>query len=263
VFRVALVYTLLWYVVVWLQHASEWLTPAGFHPSRDVSSDYGPAFPLLDAVLVWPFAILYLGAGIVAALSHRPGRVRPAIAVLLGCTIYVTGVDPISAFTINRLYIVCLIVLLAAPSAHDGSRVAWPLRVLQLTLVLQYFGAGWCKAFGGDWLQNDDVLWTQIQGVYRTPLAAWLVQVLPRAGWTAMQHAALAFELAAPVLFAVRRLRPLAFVTGLGMHLLIALTMEKLVYFSLQMACFYLLFVDAGRLRTWAGRLRLLPARVV
>jgi hypothetical protein len=200
---------------------------------------------------LWPFAGLYLGAGVLAAFAHRDRVVRPALACLLGCTIYVTGVDPISAFTLNRLYIVCLTILVLAPAARNGHRIAWPLRVLQVTLIVHYVSAGWCKAFGGDWLARSDVLWTQVQGLYRTDIAAWLVDVVPRGGWAAMQHVALGFELLAPLLFVVHRLRPVAFVVGLGMHLVIALTMYKLTYFSLQMACFYLLFVDADRLGAW------------
>ncbi len=117
--------------------------------------------------------------------------------------------------------------------------------MLQATLILQYLAAGLAKA-GGDWLKSGDVLWSQVQGVYRTELAAWSLRHLPLWVWSVLQHLALAFELLAPVLFTVRRLRPLALVLGLGFHLVIALMMKDLIFFSLQMWTFYLLFWPAA-----------------
>lgn len=258
-FRWAFCWSLLFYVVSWLRYGAEWLTPAGFHPSPAASAAYGPRAPLLSAELLWPFAIVYCGAALWLALRpthHRLQRV-PTTVVLAG-TIYVTLADPISAFTLNRLFIVGFVVLLLAPrpAGSPERQIAWPVRVLQLTVVLQYFGAGVCKAAWGDWLDRTDVLWTQVQGVFMTDVAAAMIRWLPLSVWTAIQHLALGFEVAAPLLFAVRRLRPLAFVLGLGMHVIIAATMAKLIYFSLQMACFYLLFVDPRRLHALVDRLR-------
>jgi hypothetical protein len=258
-FRWAFTWSLLFYVVTWLRHGHEWLTPAGFHPSRSASPMYAPRVPLLPEAVLWPFALVLCGAGLAIALRPAHGRfLRIFTALVLAGVIYVTLADPISAFTLNRLFIVGFAVLLLAPrpAGEPARQIAWPVRVLQLTLLLQYLGAGVCKAVSGDWLDRSDVLWTQVQGVFMTDLAATLVRWLPTWGWTAIQHLALGFELVAPLLFAIRRLRPLAFVLGLGMHLIIALTMAKLIWFSLQMACFYLLFVDPRHLRTLARRLR-------
>ena len=46
----------------------------------------------------------------------------------------------------------------------------WPVRVIQTSLLVQYFTAGWCKIFNGDWLQEPYAVWTQSQGVYMTDL---------------------------------------------------------------------------------------------
>ncbi len=43
-----------------------------------------------------------------------------------------------------------------------------------------------------------------------------------------------------------RRLRPLGFLLGVGMHFMIALLMENLIYFSVQMWTFYLLFIPSS-----------------
>ena len=64
-----------------------------------------------------------------------------------------------------------------------------------------------------------------------------------------------AFELAAPLLFAVRRLRPVGYVMGIGMFAMIAVTMRELVFFALQMCAFFVLFVDEDRL--WRLRRRI------
>jgi hypothetical protein len=258
-FRWAFTWSLLFYVATWLGHGHEWLTSAGFHPSPDVSHVYAPRVALLPRELLWPFAIVYCGAALLLVL--RPGsapRQRAATGIVLAGTLYVTLADPVSAFTLNRLFVFGFFVLLVAPrpTGEPPLQIAWPVRVLQLTLVLQYLGAGLCKAVWGDWLDRQDVLWTQVQGVFMTDAAAALVRWLPDWGWTLIQHLALGFELAAPLLFAFARLRPLAFLLGLGMHLIIAVTMAKLIFFSLQMACFYLLFVDPARLRALVARIR-------
>jgi hypothetical protein len=132
-------------------------------------------------------------------------------------------------------------------------RSAWPLRVLQATMLLQYLGAGICK-LRGDWLEHDDVLWAQAQLPFMTDLAAWMVREVPKSAWAAMQWSALAFELGAPLLFIVARLRPLAFVWGIGMHIAIALLMYQVGYFSLQIVAFYVLFVDDARLARLEAR---------
>jgi hypothetical protein len=136
---------------------------------------------------------------------------------------------------------------------------AWPVRVLQLTVLVHYVCAGWCKATRGDWLVRDDVLWTQVQGVYATETAAWLVRELPLGAWTAMQHLALGFELAAPLLLLVPRLRALGFVLGLGLHAVVAVTMAGIGLFSLQMATFYVLFADPRWIERVRARLRTRP----
>jgi hypothetical protein len=77
--------------------------------------------------------------------------------------------------------------------------------VLQATLVIHYFTAGWSKAVFGDWLVDRYALWTHVQGVYGTEIAAVLLEALPRDVWAFMQTGALFFELSAPALFGIRR----------------------------------------------------------
>jgi hypothetical protein len=83
-----------------------------------------------------------------------------------------------------------------------------------------------------------------------------MIRSLPDGFFPVSQWAALLFELLAPVLFIVRRLRPLAFAWGLAMHLLIGVTMYQVGYFALQIVGFYVLFVDDALLHRLAARLR-------
>ena len=71
---------------------------------------------------------------------------------------------------------------------------------------------------------------------------------LPKWTWAVQQYIAAACEVSAPLLFGVRRLRPIAYIVGIGFQTVIALTMHDLIYFSLQLVCFYVLFMDDNNL---------------
>ncbi|HEY8379030.1 MAG TPA: hypothetical protein VIK91_21205 [Nannocystis sp.] len=261
-FRTLFAVTLLCYVAFRWQFAAEWLTAAGYHPSAAALGGFQQPVPLLPAG-----ALPYFGAAYFAAIVALIAGIRPRVTIwlVLAGTIYVTAADRLAAFTINKIFIGGLLILALAPAITTGPdgrpRIgsAWPLRALQFTLIVQLFGAGVCKARFGDWLTHGDTLWHQMQLNYMTDAAAWMVRMLPMPAWTAMQYAALVFELAAPILFMVRRLRPIGYVLGLGLFALISLTMRELIFFDLQMCSLFVLFVDEDRLwrlrRRWAARL--------
>ena len=249
-FRQALLYSLAFYMLARWMFAEEWLTAAGFHPSTAADRGHAPGLPLLPPALLWPFGALLFGS--IALVIFDRWR-RAATWVALAAVIYVSLADPISAFTLNRLYVFTLLVLAIAPTGPTIA--AWPVRMLQLTLLTHYFASGLCKSLHGDWLKYDDVLWMQIQGLYMTDTAAWMVRNLPAWTFEVQQHLALGFELAAPVLLGVRRLRWFGIGVGFVMHLIIAVTMYQLIYFSLQMLCFYVLFLDSDALARWRTRL--------
>ena len=249
-FRQAFAWTLLIYTLAWARSAPEWMTDAGYHPPLALDPVFGPQLPLLPAAAL-PYVGVLFFASLLAYIFGFARRV--VVWVLIAGMSYSLFVDPISAFTINRLFVIGLIVLAIAPEPDPETQqqVAWPTRMLQLTVVTQYFASGLCKTINGDWWGGEDVLFFQVQGIYMTDAAAWLVRTLPHWMWRVQQELALWFELLAPLLFAIKRLRPVAFVLGLGLHLVVAVTMDQLIYFSLQMACFYLLFIPPE----WARRL--------
>jgi hypothetical protein len=260
VFRRAMAWSLLLYTLAWSRNAVEWLTPAGYHPSPEASLGLQMTVPLLGPVSVWVFLALYMASMAAVVFGVRP---RLASVLVLVGVLYVSTADRLAAFSMNKLYIVVWAILVCTPweRSTEGARAprlrsAWPLRILQGTLVIEYLGAGLCKAIYGDYLGHDDVLWYQLQLEFMTDTSAWMIRSLPDGFFPVSQWAALLFELLAPVLFIVRRLRPLAFAWGLAMHLLIGVTMYQVGYFALQIVGFYVLFVDDALLHRLAARLR-------
>lgn len=254
-FRQGVLFMLAIYMLARWSHAAEWLTSAGFHPSPRADGVNTPQLPLLP-----PALLPYLGVALFGsiALAIVGWLRRPATIVALLVVVYVTLVDPVSAFTLNRLFILSLLLLALAPAPDpDDTAPAWPVRVLQLTLVVHYATSGVCKSLRGDWLTHNDVLWAQLQNIYMTDAAALFVRLTPMWAMTLLQHVALGFELLAPLLFGFRRLRPFALIIGLGMHIMIAVTMYQLFYFSAQMLCFYLLFIEPATLQRWRARVGL------
>ncbi len=231
------------YFISWGLHIDEWLTAGGFHPSPEADHRNAPRLPLLPRAMAAPLGLTYLAV----AIAWLSGRLRPWSSwIVWAGVVYVTAADPISAFTINRLYVITLFILAIAPQRATGTMPGWPLRMLQVLLLTHYAASGMCKMLHGDWLRHADVLWTQVQGVYMTNAAAWSIRTFPPEVWTLMQHAALGFEVTAPVLFTIRRLRAPTLIFGLLFHIIIAVTMYKLIYFSAQMVALYLAFVPAA-----------------
>lgn len=238
----------------------EWLTEAGFHLTTEEMMPMGfpAAFPLLDGYGVIGLAVLIAVSGLLLIFGKWR---RLALLGLFATAVYVQGADTMSAFTLNKLYVAVYGILLITPgyrAEKETGRLTGSvlgMRVIQATLLLQYLAAGTSKAFMGDWLKHSDVLYTQVQGLYRTEFAAWCLRTLPLWSWTVMQWTALLFELEAPVLFCVRKLRRIAFVLGIGFHLMIALMMKDLIFFSAQMWTFYALFVTPVQWRRLGGRI--------
>lgn len=254
VFRLLLIHSLLVYMLFRWQESEEWLTPAGYHPGGAAVEGLQQPVPLLsEATLPW-FGVAYFGSIAALIFGVRP---RVTIWLVFAGTVYVTLADRLAAFTINKLFVATLAVLALAPpifTSAEGrlrTRSAWVLRVLQLTFILQVFGAGICKVRFGDWMGHDDTLWAQVQLTFMTDIAAWMVRNLPMSIWAALQHLALGFELAVPLLFIVPRLRPIGYLMGFGMFAIISLTMHELIFFALQLVCFFVLFIDEDRLHRW------------
>jgi len=248
-FRLAFGLSLLVYLAAWWPNAPEWLTPAGFHLSSLAAGEYGPVAPLLAPRTLPLFGGLLFGSVVAFILGWR---LRSVTWLTLLLVTYVTYADPLAAFTLNRLFMAGLAVLAVGPKGSYWSvdprpekpQSIWPVRILQATVLTQYFTAGYCKMAHGDWLLNPHVLWTQTRGWYMTDLASWMLRTLPVGVFSWMQYGALTFELLSPVLFTWKRIRPVGFAWGFAFQIGTALIARQLIYFSLQMLCFYILFLD-------------------
>jgi hypothetical protein len=217
-----------------------------------------------------------------------------AIALMVGCfsrtaagllafwVAYVSLVDWLGSFSINRSSVLVLLMLATMPSGqvwavdvhirrwwkkrnlkesdseddHSSEEAfisAWPIRTLQWFLLIWYVLSGTAK-LRGDWSlwSSNDVLWTQLQGWYQNPFCFWLLQNVPRAVVGLLQQVSLYFELLAPVWLLPRRIRPAGMLVGIGMHVAVAVLMSKLWYFSAEMIAFYILFLPNIRNRKTA-----------
>lgn len=263
IFEKVFAISFLYYMANRFRGFREWLTPEGFHYTEHahLGAHIAP-FPLLTVPAAVAFGLAMLAGGIaVVAGAWR----RAALLVLFLSAVYVQHADIASSFGLNKIYIVGFLVLLLTPLKRvavgdSGKRrpvleSAWPERTLQATALIQIFTAGTCKVFRGDWLQHNDVLWTQIQGIYRTEFAAWLLSRVPSTGWAVLQHAALGFELVGPVLLLIPRLRWAGLAMSAGFVLFISMTMEQLIPFMFQIASLLLLFVKPEWFEALRGRI--------
>jgi len=233
------------------RHAYEWLTDYGFHYSPDNTKWWHVTpWPLLESWMVPFFGIIMFGSTIGMIVGWRR---KLCIWFVLACAIYIQGADITCAYSLNKHYILGFSVLLCLYNftsnwQEKGSEVrwyaGWPIRILMLTVLLHYFFAGTCKILHGDWPTDSHILWGHVQGIYRTAPAAFLLRNLPLDAWMVMGYLALAFELYAPFLIGVRKLRWFGIPFGVGFMTIIALTMYKLIIFTFQLMTFYVLFID-------------------
>jgi hypothetical protein len=80
--------------------------------------------------------------------------------------------------------------------------------------------------------------------------------------WSWMQYSALSFEILAPLLFTFKPLRPIGFIWGFSFQMIVALTMRQLIYFSLDLLSFYVLFMDEKNLHRVRIAAKSLAARI-
>jgi len=240
-FRVCQGVTLMLYLAAWWRHAPEWIGTDGFHFPDEV-------FPPLPSGILPIFGIIQFGALLLFTLGWQT-RLFAIVSWLCFC--YVTLVDRIAAFSINSIFIFTLAIFAVYPGSGriGGQLAATPVRLLQIALVAIYFSSGWHKAVYGNWLDSPTTLQNIMSGMFMTDIAARSLQTFPAGVWTAAQYVTLAFELFSPVLFFSRKLKWIGIAFGCVFHIGIALFMHQLIYFSLQMMSFYVLFLPADRQR--------------
>ena len=232
-----------------LAHADEWIGDAGFRVP-DLGGDWRqPMFvPALPSSVAWLVAAVMVASGLGCALGFRTRR---AAAVFAATLAFVALSDRLAAFTVSKLSPAVMLAVAVGPAGTRLGVDAWlaaragkpaapaerPLgsvRFLQLLLVTIYSASGIAKA-RGDWLSEPLVLWSHLHDSYQTAFSFALARALPGWSWTLQQGAVLAFELGAPLWFALKKTRSYAVAFGLGMHAMIGLCFGPVVWFALLM----------------------------
>lgn len=215
-----------------LVHVDDWLGPVGFHLPDLHESDWRQ--PLYLAPLPsWAGRVVggaLLAAGLAVAAGFRTRVASALFAVLL---VYVVLADRLQTFTVSKLAPSLVLALFLSPAGTRWSVDAWlrqrcdqtpalptlvsggAVRFFQLFLVVMYSGSGIAK-LRGEWL-SAPVLWTHVHDNYQTMVSYALQRVLPGAGWWVLQYLTLAFEIGAPLWFALDRTRTPALIAGLTM----------------------------------------------
>lgn len=258
-FSIGFALTYLIYFLAWMTDGVEWLTAEGYHYSPASNGWYNlPPFPLLQPWMLVPFSLITV-AGFIAIAMNRFQRI--GWVVLFGSAFYIQNADPVSAFTMNKLYVVffALFAISHLPAKGQQKMMRYPLELVKWTFLIHYMNAGIAKMAHGDWLVHADVMWSQAQGHYRNWLSAWTLNALPAWVYSILMYLFLVFETTAIIGLNWTKTRRWYVFIGLGGHLIIALLMDQLIYFSLQMASFYLVLLDDQTWEKWHSKLSFLP----
>jgi hypothetical protein len=232
-----------------LAHADEWIGDAGFRVP-DLGDDWRqPLFvPALPSSLAWTIAAVMVASGLACAAGWKT---RPSAIIFAATLAFVALSDRLAAFTVSKLSPVVMLAVGLGPSGcrlgfdawtqsrkggerPDRLQTAGSIRFLQLLPITIYSASGIAKA-RGDWLTMPIVLWTHLHDTYQTGFSFALASVLPGWAWTVFQGLVLAFEVFAPLWFALPQTRGLAFIFALGMHAMIGLMFGPVLWFALLM----------------------------
>jgi len=249
-----------------LVHADLWLSPRAFLVPCLGGHDWRQAV-CLPAIPVWAaWGVAAVTAG--AALCLAVGVCTRSAALVFACAVaYLVLADRLEAFTVTKIAPALAFALFVSPSGARYSLDEWlarrraanvtaptavqggVIRFFQLFLVVMYWGAGLSKLRRG-WL-SANVLWSHAHDDYQTWIAWLLVHSLPGGAWQALQYLTLAFEVCAPLWFALPPTRTPALFVGLAMHLMIGLMFGPVVWFAILMGGLLLAcFAPAPWLRT-------------
>ena len=263
IYEVLMCLTMVYYFGGYMMQMEWWVGDLGFHASAAAtSSHYLPPPPRPTSEWFAPIVTtFYLLSGVYLMGYGR----RVLNWVFFALAVYVQAMDQPSAFTINRMLIVYFFMLGVQPfstkvidAAGKSKEVVsgWIVRIIQLTLTIQYTASGLCK-MNGDWLSDStivrlNIVWTQSQGHYKNLISAWAVNDLPMPLWALLAIITLVFETGAVVFFFWNRTRIWTVFSGLLMHIAIAILMKDLIYFSVQMMMAYVFFIPESWV-VWLG----------
>lgn len=254
-----------------LRHADEWLSNVGFQVPEIVGGDWRQPLYLtpLSPSGAWALAAVMVVSGLLVSLGVRA---RISAVVFAATLAYVALADRLASFTVTKLSPAVMLALAASPVGSRFGVDAWlrkkrapetalPTmvagggpRFFQLLLPVFYFGSAIAKG-RGEWVTHSYVLWTHLHDSYQTWVSWALANWLPWPVWTLLQAIVYALELGAPFWFAYKRTRPIALLTAVGMHAMIAIMFWPVRWFSMLMITMWLgAFLPEAWLDRWASR---------
>ena len=236
-------------------HAEDWLATTGFRIPA-LSDDYRqPAsWAGVPPWLAWTIALALVASGLATAAGAFTRWTSGVFTVLL---VYVALADRMAAFTVSKISPVIALAICLSPAGARWSVDAWRRRrrdakhvppthvswgsvaFFQVFLPVFYCSSGIFKAKGA-WLPGTRhyfpyVLFTHLHDSYQTPVSWFLANHMPAFAWTVLQLITLAFEALAPLWFALRYTRTLAFAWGMAMHAMIGMMFGPVAWFALLM----------------------------
>lgn len=169
--------------------------------------------PLAAVAAIWLAGLLAVIVGLVAATRRRSAR--PALVVAWTALLVLAGLWGSAGKVLHNdlLLLTVTAPVLLAPAARPWRehevRWGWPPRAALAALAAVYFLTGYQKLrhSGLDWVFSENMRWVLVQG--RPVVPAELSRAVSGQVWLtqALAGGALALELTAPLLVAVRRTR--------------------------------------------------------
>lgn len=135
----------------------------------------------------------------------------------------------------------------------------WPIRLIQITIMLIYFTTGLYKTVSDPaWLNGEAAYWTIVQNVWGRS------NIFPLLGYKILYFSKIAtyytllVELLFPVFVCIPATRLFAVSAGIFLHLMLIIFMNHIDFFSLSMISALLLFVPDAKMKNYLTKAKIL-----
>lgn len=207
--------------------------------------DYGP-----PPIVAWLIYLLTLASMTAFTLGYRTPISTPLTLALFLYHYFLQLAVKHSTF--ERLIIEWLVLFCFVESGLP-TVAAWMGRLIRFQTIMLYLGAGLWKAANPHW-RSGVLLHATLQGMWSTDIGFWLVRTIPAGdSWATVSQIVIIGEILVGVFFCVRRLYPLAIISGIAFHL------GNVIFMSIPefLICItpYVFFIEPTTLQRWGDRL--------
>jgi hypothetical protein len=204
--------------------------------------------------------------GLAASLTFTLGLwTRPSTIVLYVLESSMGHEDPIVCNGEDPLMRMLLLYACFAPTGRalsldqlrrprTGAPRIWPVRLMQINLAAIYVFSTIAKLLTDRaWLTGDFMYWV----LANDDVSRWPWPKLAAHRWVSapMTYAAILVEGLFPLFAWFKKTRWIAVAVAASFQILIAVIIQGVTFFSLTMACSFLVFLPGEELRAWASRL--------